>query len=149
MRAEHVFEICLERYRGLRAFLRGQMRAVKLDVPAASGYQWRPERARAAEYVADFELAGERALDRPSWKGRRRLFVIYFLRGVEYRRAIALVGVPSGTFDSWTQQIKRTVGRELERLGLFPPGRYFRERSSPRQATVLGPREGRGQRYKS
>lgn len=129
MRAQDVFDICLERYRGLRAFLHGRISAVKLDVPAAAGYQWRPERAKPGEYVADFELAGERALDRPSWKGRQRLFVIYFLRGVEYRRAIALVGVPSGTFDWWAQQVKRTVGRELERAGLFPPWRYFRERS--------------------
>jgi len=52
--------------------------------------------------------------------------VIYFLRGVEYRGAIGLVGVPSGTFDWWTQQVKRTVGREFQRAGLFPPRKWLK-----------------------
>jgi hypothetical protein len=125
VRAEEVFDVCLERYRGLRAWLDGRIRAVNLAVPAAGGYRWRPERARAQEYVADFEIAGMRVLARPMRQGRRRLFEIYFLRGVEYRRAIALVAVPAGTFDYWVSQIKRDVGREFVRAGLFPPWRYF------------------------
>ncbi len=130
MKATEIFDICLARYRSLREWLAGRPEASagRLDVPSG-GYQWRPERARAAEYVADFEMAARRALRRPIWKGRRRLFAIYFCRGVEYRRAIVLVGVPSGTFDYWAQQVKQTVGRELARAGLFPPGKYFRERS--------------------
>ena len=125
-----MFEICLERYRKLREWLAdttGKVRAVDLDVPSA-GYQWRPARARACEYVADFERIGRRTLRRPEWKGRKRLFEIYFLRGEEYRRAIALTGVAEGTFDYWMQEVKRAVGRELARTGLFPPSRYFRER---------------------
>ncbi|HEV3254741.1 MAG TPA: hypothetical protein VG033_10050 [Candidatus Acidoferrales bacterium] len=125
MRPPEVFEVCLERYRALRALIDGKIRATDMASPSG-GYHWRPERARAAEYLADFEMAGWRALRRPMWAGRRRLFLIYFVRGVEYRRAIALVGVPSGTFDYWTQQVKQSVGRELERAGLFPPSRYFR-----------------------
>jgi hypothetical protein len=129
MKAAEIFEVCLERYRGLREWLAGNPKTMagRLDVPSG-GYQWRPERARAAEYVADFEIAGRRALRRPMWKGRRRLFAIYFCAGVEYRRAIALLGVPSGTFDYWAQEVKQTVGRELARAGLFPPGKYFRKR---------------------
>jgi hypothetical protein len=129
MRPQDVFEVCLERYRGLRDWVGRGIGAVQLDVPAASGgYQWRPDRARAADYVADFERAGQRVLARPNWKGRRRLFEIYFCRGVEYRRAIAMVGVSTGTFDWWVSEIKKTVGRELGRAGLFPPSRYFRVR---------------------
>ena len=129
MRAAEIFDICHARYRGMREWLAGRPKASagRLDVPA-SGYQWRPERARAAEYVADFEMCGRRALRRPMWKGRRRLFAIYFCRGIEYRRAIALLGVPSGTFDYWAQEVKQTVGREFTRAGLFPPGKYFRQR---------------------
>jgi hypothetical protein len=125
MRSEEVFDICLERFRGLRGWLDGRIRAVDMTVPGAAGYQWRPERARAQEFVADFEIAGLRALARPVWAGRRRLFSVYYLRGIEYRRAIAVLGVPSGTFDYWAAQIKRAVGREFERAGLFPPWRYF------------------------
>lgn len=125
MKAEYVFEICHGRYRGMRAYLVGKMAAVDMDTPSG-GYRWRPERARAAEYVADFELAGERVLRRPEWKGRLRLFKIYFCRCLEYRRAMVLVGVPEGTFDWWLQEVKKTVGRELSRTGLYPPSRYFR-----------------------
>jgi len=45
---------------------------------------------------------------------------------VEYRQAISLVGVAEGTFDYWMAEVKRAVGREMSRTGLFPPSRYFR-----------------------
>ncbi|MFZ0213092.1 MAG: hypothetical protein WBE20_12865 [Candidatus Acidiferrales bacterium] len=127
MKAQEIFEVCHARYRGLRAFLKGQMSSVDLDKPSA-GYQWRPDRARAEEYVADFEMIAERALRRPEWKGRRKLFRIYFLYGVEYRRAITLVGVAPGTFDYWLGEVKKACGREFDRAGLFPPRRYFQIR---------------------
>ena len=77
--------------------------------------------ARASEY----ERFGRQALKRPAWKGRLKLFEIYFLQAVEYRQAIALVGVAPGTFDYWMAEVKRAVGRECSRTGLFPPARYF------------------------
>lgn len=127
MKAPEIFEVCHARYRGLREWLRdtrGSVRALDLDTPS-SGYQWRPERTRASEYVADFERIGRQALRRPEWKGRLKLFEIYYLQGVEYRRAITLVGVAEGTFDYWFAEVKRAVGREFSRTGLFPPSRYF------------------------
>ncbi len=135
MKAREIFEVCHARYKGLRAFLGGHMAAIDLETPSA-GYQWRPERARAEEYVADFEMIAEKALRRPEWRGRLKLFRIYFLRGVEYRRAISLVGVAPGTFDYWLDEVKKACGREFDRTGLFPPGNYFRargrcERQSP------------------
>lgn len=127
MKAAEIFEVCHARYRGLRDWLAdstGSVRALDLETPS-SGYQWRPERARASEYVADYERIGRRALRRPEWKGRLKLFDIYFVNDVEYRRAITLVGVASGTFDYWLSEVKRTLGREFSRTGLFPPSRYF------------------------
>jgi hypothetical protein len=127
MKASEIFEVCHGRYRGLRQFLsnaRGNVRSLLLNTPSAE-YQWRPDRARACEYVADFERIGRKALRRPEWKGRLRLFETYFLSGVEYRRAISLLGVAEGTFDYWFQQVKRTLGAEYSRTGLFPPSRYF------------------------
>jgi hypothetical protein len=128
MKAAEIFEICLARYGGLREWLAdstGQVRALSMDTPS-SGYQWKPARARASEYVADFERIGRQALRRPEWKGRLKLFEIYFLQGVEYRRAITLVGVAPGTFDYWSGEVKKAVGRECSRTGLFPPSKYFR-----------------------
>lgn len=127
MKSSEVFEVCHKRYRGLRGWLdeaTGQVRALELDTPSA-GYQWRPERARACDYIADFERIGRQALERPEWKGRLKLFETYFVGGAEYRRAIRLVGVAEGTFDYWFQEVKRAVGAEYSRKGLFPPSRYF------------------------
>ena len=127
MKAAEIFDICHGRYNGLREWLAdstGQVRALAMDTPS-SGYQWRPARGRASEYVADYERIGRQALRRQEWKGRLKLFEIYFLQGVEYRRAITLVGVAPGTFDYWAREVKRAVGRECLRTGLFPPSRYF------------------------
>ena len=128
MKAVEIFEVCHGRYRGLRSWLQestGQIRSLDLDTPS-SGYLWRPDRARACEYVADFERIGRRALRRAEWKGRLKLFEIYFLHDMEYRQAIRLVGVAEGTFDYWYREVKRTLGAEFSRTGLFPPARYFR-----------------------
>jgi hypothetical protein len=128
MKSIEVFDECHKRYRGLSKWVadsEGSVRSLELDKPSA-GYQWRPVHARACEYIADFERIGRRALRRPEWKGRLKLFNVYFLRGAEYRRAIKLVGVAEGTFDYWYREVKRSVGTEFSRTGLYPPSRYFR-----------------------
>ena len=61
--------------------------------------QWRPNRARACEYLADFERIGRHALRRPEWKGRLKLFEIYFLDSLDYRTASRMLGIAEGTFD--------------------------------------------------
>jgi hypothetical protein len=128
MKAAEIFQVCHSRYRNLSGWLRastGEVQAVDLESPS-SGYQWRPDRARACEYVADFERIGRQALRRPEWRGRLKLFETYFLHEVEYRTAIRLVGVAEGTFDYWYAEVKRAVGSEFSRTGLFPPWQYFR-----------------------
>jgi hypothetical protein len=75
--------------------------------------------------VADFERIGRNALRRPEWRGRLKLFEVYLLGDTEYRSAIRLVGVAEGTFDYWHQEVKRALGAEFSRTGLFPPSRYF------------------------
>jgi hypothetical protein len=141
MKAVEVFDACYARYRGLREWLRdssSSVRAVSLDLPS-SGYQWRPDRARACEYIADFERIGRHALRRPEWKGRLKLFHTYFLRDADYRDSIRHVGVAEGTFDYWFGEVKRSVGAEFSRAGLFPPGRYFQSRgSAAAERHVLG-----------
>jgi len=136
MKSSEIFEVCHLRYRGLRRSLSiasGGVRCLPLSTPSGE-YQWRPDRARACEYVADFERIGRQALRRPEWKGRLQLFEAYFVNGIEYRRAMSLLGVAEGTFDYWFQQVKRTLGAEYSRTGLFPPSRYFQFRDQvPRE----------------
>jgi hypothetical protein len=127
MKTVEVFEVCHGRYRGLSEWLaetKGEIRSLDLEKPS-SGYQWRPDRGRACEYVADFERIGRSALRRPERKGRLKLFEVYFLGSMEYRTAIRLVGVAEGTFDYWYREVKRTLGAEFSRTGLFPPAKYF------------------------
>ncbi len=127
IKARDVFEACHGRYRSLSEWMeegRGRLRAVSLESPSV-GYQWRPERSRACEYLADFERIGRQALRRPEWKGRLKLFEIYFLHCMEYREAVKLVGVAEGTFDYWMQEVKRAAGKEFSRCGLYPPSKYF------------------------
>lgn len=53
------------------------------------------------------------------------MFETYFVDDVEYRRAVRQVGVAPGTFDYWFREVKRALGAEYSRTGLFPPARYF------------------------
>jgi len=130
MKAKEIFDVCHARYQRLREWLTdstGAVRSVDFDSPL-EGYQWRPDRARACEYIADFERIGRGALRRPQWKGRLKLFNVYFVRGTDYLRAVRMVGVSESTFDYWYQEVKRTLGAEFSRTGLFPPRRYFQSR---------------------
>ena len=127
MKAVEIFDVCHGRYRGLREWLddsAGAVRSVDLGKPS-EGYHWRPGRARACEYVADFERIGRHALRRKEWKGRLKLFNIYFVHSVQYRSAISLVGVAEGTFDYWYREVKCALGAEFSRTNLYPPARYF------------------------
>lgn len=98
MKAKEIFDACYGRYRSLHDWMEdttGKVRAIDLESPS-SGYSWRPARGRACEYVADFERIGRDALRRPEWKGRLKLFEIYYLHTMEYKEAIKLVGVSDG-----------------------------------------------------
>ena len=126
MRDLEIFDVCHARYCQLRDWLQGRVRgSAGRDAPS-DGYRWRPSRTRAEEYIADFEIAGRRMLARPTWKGRLQLFEVYFLQGIEYRRAISLTRVPASTFDWWAWEIKKAVGKELAHRRIFSPGEYFR-----------------------
>jgi hypothetical protein len=134
MKAGEIFGACHRSYRVLREWLKdstGTVPSLDLESPSP-GYQWRPEPGRACEYVLDFERIGRRALDRSDWKGRLKLFNVYFVRGAEYHRAVRLVGVAEGTFDYWYREVKRILGKEFLRAGLFPPSRYFQARTARR-----------------
>lgn len=132
MKAAEIFDECYGCYRVLREWIKdsaGTVSAIDLENPSA-GYQWRPEPGRACEYIADFDRIGRRALSHSEWKGRLKLFNIYFVRGADYRRAVRLVGVAESTFDYWYKEIKRSLGREFSRADLFPPARYFLARTA-------------------
>ena len=122
MKPATAFDICHEVYESAREIVNSRMSTMQMD--QASKFLWRPDlKPRLVEYVADFARAGERALA-PS---RLILFRLYYLGGCEYQRARQRMGLSEIGWVNWTEEIRRDVGRELLRTGIFPPSRYFRE----------------------
>ncbi len=135
MRPADAFDSCHEVYVNARHLL--DQKLGTLHPEAWRKYQWRPAyRPKLAEFVADFALAGERALGVPTRSGRLAsrlvLFRLYYLGGAEYHAARKQLGISELTWAQWADEIRERVGRELLRAGIFPPGRYFNEPSKSR-----------------
>ncbi len=73
-----------------------------------------------AEYVADFERAAERALDR----GRRKLFQMHFLNRLEYPACLAKLRLDRGNFFHEAYRVEEQVGAECLK-GIYPLDQYF------------------------
>ena len=127
MKPSVAFDICHEVYASAREIVDSRMATIQMA--KASKFSWRPDlKPRMVEYVADFARAAERALS-PS---RLILFRLHYLGGCPYELARQRMGLSEVGWENWTDEIRRDVGRELLRVGMFPPARYFRELSSER-----------------
>ena len=125
MKPATAFDICHEVYVAAREIVDSRMATLQMD--QASKFLWRPDlRPRLVEYVADFARAGERSLA-PS---RLILVRLHYLGGCEYQLARQRMGLSELGWTNWTDEIRRDVGRDLLRTGIFPPSRYFREMST-------------------
>ena len=127
MKPATAFDICQEVYASAREIMNSRMATIQMA--HASKFLWRPDlRPRLVEYVADFARAGERSLA-PS---RLILFRLHYLGGCEYELARQRMGLSEVGWTNWTDEIRRDVGRELLRTGMFPPSRYFGEMTALR-----------------
>lgn len=125
MKPATAFDIGHEVYAAAREIVDSRMATIQME--HASKFLWRPDlHPRLVEYLADFALAGERALS----ASRLVLFRLYYLGGCDYQLARQRMGLGEQGWTSWTEEIRRDVGRELLRTGIFPPSRYFREMST-------------------
>jgi len=152
MLATFAFDVCHDVYLAAREAI--DTRIPTLNAESSGKYEWRPDRMpRLAEYVCDFARAGERVLGgsvcaagskgrqaeayptslraSPSQKllraSRMAMFRVYYLGGAEYQAARRHLGISELTWADWAEEIRRDVGRELTRSGVFPPSQYFRE----------------------
>jgi len=153
MLATFAFDVCHDVYRAAREAIDAKIPT--LNAEASGKYLWRPDRMpRLAEYVCDFQRAGERALGGSEGgvecdvkvkikfkvKGRQAeacptfgrasrmaMFRVYYLGGAEYEAARRHLGISELTWAYWADEIRGRVGRELTRAGVFPPSKYFRE----------------------
>ena len=130
VKPEFAFDVCWEVYRGAREVLETKRGVSALDLQDTGKFLWRPDsRPRLNEYVADFALAGEAALDGPTRASRMILFRVYYLGLAPYERARPFLGLGEMAWSQWTEQIRRQCGKEILRRGLFPPRKYFNEES--------------------
>jgi hypothetical protein len=135
MKPAVAFDISHEVYLSAREIVDSRMATIQMA--RASKFTWRPDmKPRMVEFLADFARAGERALA-PS---RLILFKLHYLGGCPYELARQRMGLSEVGWENWTNEIRREVGRELLRAGMFPPSRYFREMTD---------REVRGERTES
>jgi hypothetical protein len=125
---ELAFDVCWEVYRGAREVLETKRGVSAIDLGDTTKFLWRPDiRPHLNEYVADFALAGEAALDGLEWASRLVLFRVFYLGLAPYERARPFLGLSEMGWTNWTEEIRRRCGKELLRRGLFPPRKYFQE----------------------
>jgi hypothetical protein len=126
------FDVCWDIYAAIRADLEGIPLIDPTKVP--SDHLWRANRGpRAAEYVADFSLACQRALDGPDWASRKVLCSLYYLGLTPYENARHFLGLREDVWVKWTEEIRERVGKQLMHRGMFPVRSYFGERTRPRR----------------
>jgi hypothetical protein len=63
------------------------------------------------------------------------MFRVYYLGGAEYSAARRHMGISEVTWSDWSEEIRGAVGRELMKVGMFPPARYFRETTARAKAS--------------
>jgi len=126
VKAELAFDVCWEVYCSAREVLESKRGVGARNLKDMEKFLWRPDiRARIGEWVADFALAGQAALDGPQWASRIVLFRLHYLGLVPYERARHFLGLSEHSWVSWTEEIRRQVGKELLRRRMFPPRKYF------------------------
>jgi hypothetical protein len=128
VKPEMAFDICWEVYRSAREVLDTKRGISAMNPKDVGKYLWRPDiRPRLGEWVADFTLAGQKALDRPDFASRLVLFRTFYLGMAPYDRARQFLGLSEMGWVNWTEEIRRHVGKELLTRRMFPPRKYFRE----------------------
>src|SRR5277367_2234796 len=94
VKPEMAFDVCWEVYRSAREVLETKRGISALNWKDTGKYYWRPDiRPRLNEWVADFALAGQNALDRPDLASRMVLFRIFYLGLAPYDRARGFLGL--------------------------------------------------------
>src|SRR5438128_12670275 len=119
VKPEFAFDVCWEVYRGAREVLETKRGVSALDLQDTGKFLWRPDiRPRLNEYVADFALAGEAALDGPGWASRMILFRVYYLGLAAYDRARPVLGLGEMALSPGTDPVRRQRCKQSHRPGL-------------------------------
>jgi hypothetical protein len=125
-KAEMAFDVCWEIYRGAREVLESKRGVGALNWEKSAKYLWRPDfRPKLKDWVADFALAGQAALEGPQSASRMVMFRTYYLGLAPYEQARFFLGLSERGWVNWSEEVRRRCGEELLRRGMFPPREYF------------------------
>jgi hypothetical protein len=128
VKAEMAFDVCWEVYCGAREALEAKRGVAALNLERDAKYSWRPDtRPKMKDWVADFALAGQKALEGPEWASRMVMFRLYYLGLAPYERARHFLGLSERGWINWSEDIRRRCGTEILRREIFPPRKYFGE----------------------
>lgn len=128
VKPELAFDVCWEVYRNAREVLETKRGVAAKNWKHSDKYLWRPDiHPRLNEWVADFTLAGQTALDGPELASRLVMFRVYYLGLAPYDRARHFLGLSENSWVSWSEEIRRRCGKELLRRRIFPPRKYFQK----------------------
>jgi hypothetical protein len=126
VKPELAFDVCWEVYRGAREVLEAKRGISALKWQETEKFLWRPDiRPKLSEWVADFALAGQAALEGRDWASRMVLFRLYYLGLAPYETARHFLGLSERSWVNWSEEIRQRCGRELLRREMFPPRKYF------------------------
>jgi len=130
VKPELAFDVCWDVYRSAREVLEAKRGLSALNAKDMTKFLWRPDiRPRLTEWVADFTLAGQAALDGPDRASRMVLFRLYYLGLAPYENTRHYLGLSEHSWVNWTEEIRRRCGKELLERRMFPPRKYFRNAS--------------------
>jgi hypothetical protein len=127
IKPEFAFDVCWDVYRGAREVLETKKGVCALNWKDSTRFLWRPDiRPRLTEWVADFALAGQAALDGPEHASRMVLFRTFYLGLAPYENARHFLGLTELAWSTWSEEVRRRCGKELLYRGMFPPRKYFK-----------------------
>jgi hypothetical protein len=137
-----VFDVSFEVYQSIKADLEGIPLIDPTKVP--SDHLWRSHRAPTGEeYAADFALACKRALKGPANAPRLLLCTLFYIELLPYDQVRNYMGIRADVWSDWSDQIRDRAGHVILASGMFPPRKYFGERTRPRRAAPhVVPSEG-------
>jgi hypothetical protein len=88
VKPELAFDVCWEVYRCVREVIEAKRGMSAMDVNETGKFLWRPDiRPKLNEWVTDFALAGQAALEGPDRASRMVLFRLYYLGLAPYENA--------------------------------------------------------------
>ena len=126
VKPEWAFDVCWDVYCNARAVMDSKRGISAQNWKHTDKFLWRPDiRPRLNEWIADFTLAGQTALDGPEWASRMVMFRLYYLGLTPYDRARHFLGLSEHNWVNWSEEIRRRCGKELLHRRMFPPRRYF------------------------